>query len=350
MLYVYDNNNKRRNIVASIFDIFKMWDLFEKLPIEIICVDILTFFSIEDICNFSLVNKLCYIYCCNELLLWKNLNKFRFTNNKRENIINFFFKDLLLKNQWKKITINMTSISKKCKNNNNIYNAIEYNYKNFFEICPYITNKEIISNIKQLNKNQFLEKIYLLEQIDKCIIKGKNGYYYGETVKGEMEGYGIYNYDRERYEGEFKNGKRHGKGVFYYKNGDKYEGEFKNRCINEKGIAYYNDGDKYEGEFKKGEREGNGVYFYNNGDRYEGEFKNDDTNGKGIFYFENGDKYDGQVKDDAFEGKGIYYYKNGDRYEGEFKNDKKENGIFYYKNGDGYEEEFKTVKGKIFII
>ena len=30
-------------------------------------------------------------------------------------------------------------------------------------------------------------------------------------------------YDDERYEGELKNGKREGKGIYYYKNGDRYE-------------------------------------------------------------------------------------------------------------------------------
>ena len=47
---------------------------------------------------------------------------------------------------------------------------------------------------------------------------------------------------------------------------------------------YYNNGDKYEGDYKTGKKEGKGIYYYNNGERYEGDFKNDKREGKGIFY------------------------------------------------------------------
>ena len=30
----------------------------------------------------------------------------------------------------------------------------------------------------------------------------------------------------------------------------------------------YNNGDKYEGEWKNDKREGKGIYYYNNGDKY----------------------------------------------------------------------------------
>ena len=39
---------------------------------------------------------------------------------------------------------------------------------------------------------------------------------------------------------------------------------------------YWNDGDKYEGEWKKGKREGRGIYYYKNGSRYEGIWNNDE--------------------------------------------------------------------------
>ena len=38
---------------------------------------------------------------------------------------------------------------------------------------------------------------------------------------------------------------------------------------------YYNNGDRYEGDFKNDKREGKGIMYHNNGDRYEGDFKND---------------------------------------------------------------------------
>ena len=44
--------------------------------------------------------------------------------------------------------------------------------------------------------------------------------------------------------------------------------------INGNGIYYYECGDKYEGNWKNGKREGNGICYYGNGDVYNGEWKN----------------------------------------------------------------------------
>ena len=35
---------------------------------------------------------------------------------------------------------------------------------------------------------------------------------------------------------------------------------------------YYNDGGRYEGDYKNGKREGKGIYYYNNGDREMGDY------------------------------------------------------------------------------
>ena len=45
---------------------------------------------------------------------------------------------------------------------------------------------------------------------------------------------------------------------------------------------YYNDVDKYEGEWKNGLKEGKGIMYYNDGRRYKGDWKNDLKEGKGI--------------------------------------------------------------------
>ena len=45
---------------------------------------------------------------------------------------------------------------------------------------------------------------------------------------------------------------------------------------------YWNDGTRYEGEWKNDEKEGKGIKYYNNGDRYEGEQKSGNKEGKGI--------------------------------------------------------------------
>ena len=64
----------------------------------------------------------------------------------------------------------------------------------------------------------------------------------------------------------------------------------------------YNDGDKYEGEFKDDKKDGKGIYYFNsqswNGAIYVGDFKNDNREGKGIFYYKNGDRYEGEYNND----------------------------------------------------
>ena len=56
---------------------------------------------------------------------------------------------------------------------------------------------------------------------------------------------------RNRYVGYWKEGLRHGKGVFYYSNGSKYEGDwFKNLKHGPYGVFTFEDGTTYEGPFE----------------------------------------------------------------------------------------------------
>ena len=56
-------------------------------------------------------------------------------------------------------------------------------------------------------------------------------------------------------------------------------------------IKVFNNG-RYEGEIKDGKRKGKGIFYFNNGNRYDGYWKDDKTYGQGVFYFNNGDRYD----------------------------------------------------------
>ena len=71
----------------------------------------------------------------------------------------------------------------------------------------------------------------------------------------------------------------------------------------------YNNG-KYIGEFNNGKREGKGTYYFNDGERYEGDWKNNKQEGKGIYYYKNGNKYDGDWKNNIKEGRGVFYFIN----------------------------------------
>jgi len=90
-------------------------------------------------------------------------------------------------------------------------------------------------------------------------------------------------------------------------------------CENGTGTFIYENGDKYEGEWKDDKRSGVGIYTFGEGefegDKYVGEWNNDMTNGHGTYIFGRGefkgDKYVGEHKDDNFQGQGIYIYADG---------------------------------------
>ena len=117
----------------------------------------------------------------------------------------------------------------------------------------------------------------------------------------------IKQYDNGRYEGEMVDGKREGKGKFYFITGDYYEGDFKNNCKEGKGKYIYSaNKDIYEGEFKGGKIHGKGKYTYEQGDIYDGEYKNEKRDGLGTYIYSNGNKYIGEWKEGKKHGKGKY--------------------------------------------
>ena len=56
-------------------------------------------------------------------------------------------------------------------------------------------------------------------------------------------------------------------------------------------VNKHDNGGKYEGNFKDGMKNGKGTYIYSNGSKYEGEWKDNKKHGKGIFTDSYGSKY-----------------------------------------------------------
>jgi hypothetical protein len=96
-----------------------------------------------------------------------------------------------------------------------------------------------------------------------------------KPVSDNFTGRTTYTYTNGKYEGDFVNGKPHGRGIFYLANGDKYEGDWINSEKQGRGIYYYADGDKYEGDFVKGKFTGRGTFTCSNGKQFTGNFEND---------------------------------------------------------------------------
>ena len=159
--------------------------------------------------------------------------------------------------------------------------------------------------------------------------------YEGEFKEGIPNGEGTYYYTNgDKYEGQFVNGKFHGQGTYYFVYGDRYEGQFADHKYHGQGTYYVANGDRYEGQFLNGIRHGQGIHYSVNGTRYEGKFVNGELHGQATCYYANGDKYIGQISMNGKHGQGTYYYANGNRYEGQFVNEKKHgHGIIHYANG-----------------
>ena len=185
-------------------------------------------------------------------------------------------------------------------------------------------NKKL-QNILEINLNTYKEKSQSLK------IGKKDGY---------CRIYDLYTMSL-KFEEEYKNGKKNGKGKEFYKSHEYYENE-------------YSKGEKdgsiliYEGEYLNGKRHGKGKEYNKKGNLiFECEFKNGEIF-KGIiniyeyyrllfsFEFSNGNK----------NGKGKEYYDTGKiKFEGEFLNGKKWNGIIYNKYNNDYKFEIKNGNG-----
>ena len=77
------------------------------------------------------------------------------------------------------------------------------------------------------------------------------------------------------YEGEYVDGRKEGRGKFWYVFGSVYEGQWLNDEKHGKGKEMYNDGATYDGRFHEGARHGAGVLTYANRDVYDGEWDMD---------------------------------------------------------------------------
>jgi len=70
------------------------------------------------------------------------------------------------------------------------------------------------------------------------------------------------------FNGQMKDGVRHGKGVQVWEDGSRFEGEWVNdRACTSKGKLIHGNGDIYEGEWKDDKANGMGVYCHKDGAR-----------------------------------------------------------------------------------
>ena len=146
----------------------------------------------------------------------------------------------------------------------------------------------------------------------------------------DCEGTFTWKYDSRfkghKYTGEWKDGKRHGKGRYTKPNGEYSEGEWKDDQMHF-GTMTHIEGQVYTGEWKDGTRHGKGIMTFSIPEsemtaRYEGKWKDGSPYGEGVFTYPNGN-----IKKGYWEGFGVVdgfadtKLSDGTLYKGGWKND-----------------------------
>lgn len=118
----------------------------------------------------------------------------------------------------------------------------------------------------------------------------------GTYRDGKRSGYGVYNYApndvylRVKYEGDWKDGKKCGKGRLSWFVGDFYEGDWSEGKRHGFGVFQWADGARFEGEWEGGMRHGKGIYIWPDGEAFEGMWRSDKKHGVGILTRNDGTK------------------------------------------------------------
>ena len=322
--FYYDNDQVVKEIILNSNE--RYIKEFSDISIDVIVVEILPTDNIDK--NYFLLPDINYIYEYKdlknkEIILLKNqyyidtkikkINNYEFTyyNDIESNLSG---SPIFLKDNTKVIGINK----------NNLNNS--ENYADFIgPIFNYFKNLEPIKK----NVNKPIDDDFTEDTTDLIIEPSfENEIKFIENTVENID---------EQNEGKFINGKLEGNGKYIWENGQYYIGQWKNGKKHGKGIIYYKDGTiMYEGDFINDKKEGNGKFIWKNGKYYIGEWKNNKKNGKGKDYFSNGNiLYEGDYINGKLDGNGKLILNIGDYYIGQFKNGKRNGkGIIYYKNGN----------------
>jgi hypothetical protein len=137
-----------------------------------------------------------------------------------------------------------------------------------------------------LNNNPVIRPDYEPSRRHRNYHSSSSNMSFPSSTEQELEGY-------DYYEGDFVEGKMHGKGKLFM-NGNRYEGGMADNQMHGYGVCQYSNGDRYEGGYHYGQRHGRGRIVYNNGESYDGEWENGYMSGEdGVFQYASGARYVG---------------------------------------------------------
>ena len=175
--------------------------------------------------------------------------------------------------------------------------------------------------------------------------------YPSKVVGGDYAGPVVLS-DGSVYDGQWRDGKRLGKGRYFTSSGGLLEGIW-NSGLHIYGRVVYANGDHYEGQYWHMQRSGSGTFqsLYSTNE-YKGSWKYDKKHGFGSEKLSDGSQYTGYFEADLRHGEGQLTKGNGDSYVGEFMQGKQSGfGKWTREDGKRYEglwaEGLKHGKGTL---
>ena len=198
-----------------------------------------------------------------------------------------------------------------------------------------------------LHKGDYYEGEFLLNKANgqgKYVnSKGEiyNGYWKDDMQDGEGE---LILKDGSIFRGMFRNGKKNGKGKITWNDNSYYEGDFVNNYYEGYGVYVMLSKRKgYIGEWKEGKMHGFGVFFWPDGRSYVGYYDADKKHGYGIYSGKNNLRYEGKFKKGKQYGIGRIINEKGEKQLGLYVKGKK----LKYLNEFDFKDDMKILDEEI---
>lgn len=172
---------------------------------------------------------------------------------------------------------------------------------------------------------------------------GPEGVYEGEWANDLQDGFGeLRGANGSRYIGAWRAGLRHGAGSWASAEGETYDGDWQEDAPHGHGIHREADGTLYIGSWKQGQPDGTGRLITASAVVYEGEWTAGERNGVGRESRPDGTRYDGEWVAGRREGAGKQRFADGSQYDGLWEFDQPAGpGTWLYPTGIQVQGVFK---------
>lgn len=129
----------------------------------------------------------------------------------------------------------------------------------------------------------------------------------GDPTLQHGRGHAVYaNFDE--YEGEYKDGMRHGQGTYKWAEteADEEDPEKRKEVLDDDGKKKFIS--EYTGQYVSNLKDGEGTFKYPDGSKYQGNWRHDKRHGDGVYWFKNGDIYSGEWRFGSKHGRGTFIH------------------------------------------